>query len=316
MRALIASIAAGAALLAAGCGGGSGNTERVTLALDFTPNGVHAGIYAALAEGLDRDHDLRLVVRQPTASTDSLKLLASGRADLALVDIHDLGLAKEKGADIVAVGELVTRPLASVIAQPDVARPRELVGRRVGVTGLPSDDAVLRSMVQADGGTYSRVKTVTIGFSAVPDLIAKKVDAATAFWNAEGVTLQQRHVPVRIFRADDFGAPRYPELVIAAKRATVDRRADLVRRVLATLADGSRAAKADPDVALQPIVRASGADRPLIAAELRAVRPVLSGDLSLHRSAIEAWADWDVRFGILKARPNLRDLFAFGLSAG
>src|SRR5438067_4094890 len=247
MRARMALLAAVAALVLAGCGGGSAGPRRVTVALDFTPNGVHAGIYTAVQKGFDRKHGVRLVIRQPSASTDSLKLLAAGRADLAIVDVHDLGLAAEKGANIVGVGELVDRPLASVIAQAGVARPRDLEGRRVGVTGLPSDIAVLKSMVDADGGNYSRVTTVTIGFSAVPDLIAKKVDAATAFWNAEGVTLKQRGVPVRIFRADDFGAPHYPELVIATRRSTLNKRADLIRRALAALGDGSNAARSNPN---------------------------------------------------------------------
>ena len=70
-----------------------------------------------------------------------------GRADLAVVDIHDLGLARERGSDLVGVGALVQRPLAAVIARAGIRRPRELEGRRVGVTGLPSDDAVLRAVL-------------------------------------------------------------------------------------------------------------------------------------------------------------------------
>src|SRR3954449_659677 len=310
MRPRIALLVALAALVLAGCGGGSSQQpQQATIALDFTPNGVHAGIYAAVQKGFDRKHGVRLVIRQPSASTDSLKLLAAGRADLAIVDIHDLGLAAEKGADIVGVGELVDRPLASVIAQAGVARPRELEGRRVGVTGLPSDIAVLKSMVDADGGNYSRVRTVTIGFSAVPDLVAKKVDAATAFWNAEGVTLKQRGVPVHVFRADDFGAPRYPELVIATKRSLLPHEPDLIRRALAALGDGSDAARSDPSVALQPIVQASGADPSLIRAELAAVRPILAPGVALNFSAIRAWAAFDARFGILKRAPNAGALF-------
>jgi putative hydroxymethylpyrimidine transport system substrate-binding protein len=305
----MALLVAGAALVLAGCGGGSGGPRPVTIALDFTPNGVHAGLYTAVAKGLDRKHGVRLVIRQPSASTDSLKLLAAGRADLAIVDIHDLGLAAEKGADIVGVGELVDRPLASVIAQASVARPRDLEGRRVGVTGLPSDIAVLKSMVDADGGSYARVKTVTIGFSAVPDLVAKKVDAATAFWNAEGVTLKQRGVPVHVFRADDFGAPHYPELVIATKRSVLRARGDLIKRALAAIGDGSDAARSDPSVALRPIVAASGADPGLIRAELAAVRPILAPGAQLNFSAIRAWAAFDVRFGILRRAPNLHALF-------
>jgi len=298
-----------AALVLAGCGGGSGSPRRVTIALDFTPNGVHAGIYATVQKGFDRTHGVRLVIRQPSASTDSLKLLAAGRADLAVVDIHDLGLAAEKGADIVGVGALVDRPLASVIAQASVARPRDLEGRRVGVTGLPSDIAVLKSMVDADGGSYARVKTVTIGFSAVPDLIAKKVDAATAFWNAEGVTLKQRGVPVHVFRADEFGAPRYPELVIATRRSLLKSEPGVIKRALEALGDGSDAARADPAVALQPIVAASGADASLIRAELAAVRPALAPGVALNFSALRAWAAFDQRFGILPRAPDLPALF-------
>ena len=94
----------------------------------------------------------------------------------------------------------------------------------MGVTGLPSDDAVLRAVVEHDGGDYARgAARVTIGFSAVPSLIAGRVDAVVAFWNAEGVALRRRGVRTREFRVDDYGAPRYPELVLATERETLRR---------------------------------------------------------------------------------------------
>jgi putative hydroxymethylpyrimidine transport system substrate-binding protein len=110
----------------------------------------------AVRNGYDRRHGIRLRIRPPGSSPDSLKLLASGRADVAVLDIHDLGLARERGADVVAVAALVQRPLAAIIAQPDVRHPRELEGRTVGVSGLPSDPAVLRAVVEGDGGDYER----------------------------------------------------------------------------------------------------------------------------------------------------------------
>ena len=203
------------ALGLAGCGGGddAGAPPEVTVGPDFTPNAAHAGIYAAVRAGHDRDNGVRIRIRPPAGgSPDSLKLLATGRADVAVLDIHDLGLAIERGTDVVAVGALVQRPLAAVIARADrgVRRPRDLEGRRVGVAGLPSDDAVLRAVVEADGGDFDRVRRVTIGFASVANLLAGRVDAATAFWNAEGVVLRERGLETREFRVDEFGAPRYP----------------------------------------------------------------------------------------------------------
>ncbi len=84
---------------------------------------------------------------------------------------------------------IVQEPLAAVLARKDgpVKRPRDLDGNTVGVTGLPSDTAVVDSEVAADGGDPNGVDEVTIGFNAVASLAAGKVDAATGFWNDEAV---------------------------------------------------------------------------------------------------------------------------------
>lgn len=315
MRARTAIACALAALVVVGCGSsGSAPGEHakpVTVALDFAPNAAHAGIYAARAKRLDAARGVRLAIRVPSASTDSLKLLAAGRADLAVVDIHDLGLARQQGADLVGVAALVQRPLASVLARPPVRRPRELEGRRVGVTGLPSDDAVLRAVVEGDGGDFARVRRVTIGFSAVPSLIARKVAGATAFWNVEGVTLRQRGVPIREFRVDDYGAPHYPELVLVTTRAALDAKRDLIGRALSAIRAGTEAALTDPAPVVDAIASASNADARLVSAELVAIRPALTPPLALSRTALERWARFDARFGILARAPDVARAFDF-----
>jgi putative hydroxymethylpyrimidine transport system substrate-binding protein len=306
-----AALAAALAACTVGCGGGHQAAQPVRLVLDFTPNAAHAGIYAATHDGRDRAHGVHLAIREPSASTDSLKLLAAGRAELAVLDIHDLGLARERGEQVVGVGALVQRPLAAVIAGPGVTRPRELEGRRVGVTGLPSDDAVLRAVVQGDGGSFDRVRRITIGFSAVPSLVARKVAAATAFWSVEGVTLRARGVRTSEFRVDSYGAPRYPELVVVTTAGLLKRKRDLVRRTLAALEDGTRAALAHPGPVVAEISRAGQADPGLVRRELAAVRPALTPPLRLDRSRLDAWAAFDTRFGILRRRPDVAAAFDF-----
>jgi putative hydroxymethylpyrimidine transport system substrate-binding protein len=310
VRRILLTLAVAAAL--AGCGDDGGGQGRVRLALDFQPNPAHAAIYAALREDLDADHGVDLEVRVPSSSTDSLKLLAAGRADLSVVDIHDLGLARERGRDLVALGALVQRPLAAVIARPEVRRPRDLEGRRVGVTGLPSDDAVLRAVVEDDGGDFDRVRRVTIGFSAVPSLITGRVDAVVSFWNAEGVALRERGARTREFRVDDHGAPRYPELVLVTERENLRRMGDTLARTIDALAAGTRAALADRDATVDDLVEASGADEPLVRAQLAAVAPALRPPMRFDREALEGWARFDARFGILEREPDVNAAFDLG----
>lgn len=294
-----------ASALSLGCGGAQPAHDPVTLALDFQPNPAHAGVYGALRG----DDAAELEVRVPSSSTDSLKLLSAGRADVAVVDIHDLGLARQAGRHLVGIGALVQRPLAAVIAREGIRRPRDLEGGRVGVTGLASDEAVLRAVVEADGGDFDRVERVTIGFSAVPSLIAGRVDAVVSFWNVEGVALRERGVRTREFRVDDYGAPRYPELVLVTERGRLREDRERLDGLLDALAEGTRAALRDRSATVAELVEASGADDGLVRAQLEAVAPALLPPVRLNRRAIRGWARFDAQFGILERAPDPQRVF-------
>jgi NitT/TauT family transport system substrate-binding protein/putative hydroxymethylpyrimidine transport system substrate-binding protein len=317
MRRILALVAVGAAL--AGCGdddNGSGASPTITVGLDFTPNAAHAGIYAAVRERRDEENGVRIKIRPPAGgSPDSLKLLATGRADIAVLDIHDLGLAIEKGTDVVGIGALVQRPLAAVIARADrdITRPRDLEGSDVGVAGLPSDDAVLRAVVEEDGGDFDDVQRVTIGFAAVANLLAGKVDAATAFWNAEGVVLRERGLETREFRVDEFGAPRYPEVVLVVRRDTLEDRREDVAAAVKAIAAGTEDALADRKATIKEIAAASESDEELVRAQVEAVAPAMTPPLVLRRSAVEGWARFAAEFGILERVPDVDRAFDFDL---
>jgi NitT/TauT family transport system substrate-binding protein/putative hydroxymethylpyrimidine transport system substrate-binding protein len=300
-----------------GCGSSSDGAHAArpaTVVLDFQPNAVHAGIYTALARGYDVKAGVRLRVVVPSSSTDSVKLLEAGRANFAILDIHDLAIAREHGEPIVAVMALVQRPLAAVIAAPGVRRPRELDGQTVGVTGVPSDTAVLHSVVAGDGGAPAGVRTVTIGFNAVADLLAGRVRGATAFWNDEGVTLQSRRPGFHVFRVERYGAPSYPELVLCATPSSLRSDPALARGVVHALVRGYAAVLASPRAGARALeTRVPGLDPRLVGPQLRALLPAfrLPGQTvgELDPASLRAWARWEARFGIVHRPPDLAAMF-------
>jgi len=317
---LAVALLAAASLLAglAGCGESGaepGAPHGATLVLDFTPNAVHSGIYAAQREGYYGNEGIKLTIRQPGESTDAPKLLAAGRADFAILDIHDLGIAGERGIEIVGTMPLVQRPLAAVIARADrgISAPRELEGRTVGVTGLPSDEAVVDSEVSADGGDPAAVKRVTIGFNAISALAAGKVDAATGFWNAEAVALRRQGVPIRVFKVDEYGAPPYPELVLATSRRTVEDDPELVRSVLAATTHGYEFTLTHPDQALDDLLaEVPSLDRAEQQAQLDVLLPDLHPD-PFDPAMLHAWARWDFEHGLLDRPLDVERTFELGL---
>jgi ABC-type nitrate/sulfonate/bicarbonate transport system substrate-binding protein len=317
MRRVLAVLFAVAILAPAGGCGDSGtvDVDDAALMLDFTPNAVHAGIYTAVARDFDGAEGVQLRVRQPSESTDSVRLLDTGRVELAVLDISDLALARERGSDVVGVMALVQRPLAAVLARPGVRRPRDLEGRRAGVSGLPSDVAVLNSVVRGDGGDPRRVRRTTIGFTAVPALVGGRVAGATAFWNVEGLALRDRLKGAREFRVDEFGAPAYPELVLCATRRTLDESPELVAGTVAALRRGYEEVLKDPESAVETMLRrVDGLEREPLLDGLRAVQPAFTAGVPrygmLDPARLEAWSRWAQRFGIVEERPDIGRAFA------
>jgi putative hydroxymethylpyrimidine transport system substrate-binding protein len=312
MRRVAALLAA--ALLVSGlgaCGGGGaepGAPRGATLVLDFQPNAVHSWIYAARAHGFFADAGVDLHIQEPSSTADSAKLLETGRAEFAVMDISDFGIARERGLELVPIAAIVQRPLASVIAgnREEIQSPADLRGKTVGVTGVPSDDAVLDTVLRAGGVPPSDVHRVTIGFNAVADLAAGKVAAATAFWNAEGVELSRMGIPIREFRVDRFGAPRYPELLLV--RGAGASGSGLAGAVTDALSRGYGVLESHPEQALDDLLGSvPGLDRGAQQAQLDALTRgrafALRGDRAtpqLDPRTIDRWRRWARAAGLLE----------------
>ncbi len=313
------ALLAAALLLAglAGCGGSGaepGAPKGATVVLDFTPNAVHTGIYAAEAEGFYEAAGIDLHVQVPGESTDAPKLLAAGRTDFAILDITDLGIADENGLELVGLMPIVQRPLAAVLARRDgpVKRPRDLDGHTVGVTGLPSDTAVVDSEVSADGGDPAGVDEVTIGFNAVASLAAGRVDAATGFWNAEAVEAERQGIPLRVFKVDEFGAPSYPELVLTTTRKELKEDPELIQAMVEATTRGYEFTESQPQKALDDLLAANKSlERADQAAQLKVLLPALR-PAPFSEPVLKEWSTWASSHGLL-AEP-LEPKRAFDLS--
>jgi putative hydroxymethylpyrimidine transport system substrate-binding protein len=306
---LTAALIVAVAATLGGCGAATSGSGTPSLVLDFTPNAIHTGIYEAIA------HGAKLNVIVPGESTDAISLLVGHRVTFAILDIHDLAIADAQGKDLVGVMAIVERPLASVIAAPQYPSPKDLTGALVGVTGDPSDLAVLHSVVHGAGGDPAHLKTIVIGYDAVPDLLDGRVGAATAFWNDEGVQIAAAKPGFHIFRVEDYGAPAYPELVLTTTAAEIHQHPQIVRTLVHELVAGYNDVIANPAAGERALLsRVSGLNAQQVEAQLRGELPAFTppggGEPgALVPATLNAWATWETTFGIVTKRPDVATMF-------
>jgi putative hydroxymethylpyrimidine transport system substrate-binding protein len=252
--------------------------EKLTLVLDYFPNADHAGIYAAEASGAFERANLDVDIRVPGDPAEPLKLVAAGKADLAVSYEPELFLARDKGIELVGIGAIAQKPLTSIVAlgSAQIRRPSDLDGKTVGTSGIPYQSAYLKTILEEAGVDPARVKEVNVGFNLVPALLSKKVDATLgAFWNYEGVQLARAKKDPTIIRMEQAGVPTYNELVLVADQQQLGRRGKVFRRFVQALRQGTEAVRANPATGIDPLLKANkDLDRGLQLAAVKATLPV------------------------------------------
>jgi putative hydroxymethylpyrimidine transport system substrate-binding protein len=292
---------------------GGGPAEPLRVMLDYFPNADHAGIYAAKESGAYANAGLDVTITPPPDPSAPLKLLLAGKTDLAISYEPELLLARDKGAELVAVGALVQKPLTSLMAvgKAGVRTPQDLRGKRVGTSGIPYQSAYLKTILETAGVDPGSVRETNVGFNLVPAMLSGKVDATLgAFWNYEGTDLERRGRDPVIQRMDKLGVPTYNELIFVARRRDLDEEFGAkVRRFMQATARGHAALKADPAGALRGLLEADkGLDRGLQEAVVKATLPVFfpaDAERPFGWQDLDEWqryADWMLDEGLIRRR--------------
>ncbi len=289
------------ALTLAACGekseDGTGETESLSLALDFYPNPDHAGIYMAEELGYFADAGLDVGIEAPTDPSLPIKQVAAGRTDLAISYEPEVILAREQGLDVVAIGALVNQPLTSMIwlSKSGINGVPSLKGKTIAYAGIPYQEAFLKTILGRADLTTADVKAVNVGFNLLPALAGGSADATLGgFRNVEGVDLRERGLKPVVTPVDQLGVPTYNELVLVANRETLESEPEKFRLFIAALERGTDAAVAKPAAATESILAANDALEPkLTRAEVEATLPLLGARVEGQPYGYMDPAAWD-----------------------
>ena len=285
-------------VIAAGCGSTHKSTTSVSVMLDWTPNPDHVGLYVAKAQGYFAKQKLDVSIHAPSDPTTPLKLVAAGKVDLAVSYEQEVFFAAAKKLPVEAVAAVVPVPLNSFMSiEPGVKKLGDLRGKTIGITGVPSDDATLKS-----AGLWGHVKVVSVGYNLVPALLSHRVDAVLGTYrNVEGIQLAQRGLHPTVIPVDRAGVPTYDELVlVASKTRLVDKSySDMVRRFVTAFAQGTSEARTHESVSIKVLKRVTASSTRFLAAATPATLHLLT-TTCLRVPQWQTFANWMHAHGLVK----------------
>lgn len=199
--------------------------ERLTVMLDWFINPDHAPLYVALERGYFAEQGLEVEFVQPSDPNDPPKLVAAGRADIAVSYQPQLHLQVAQGLPLRRIATLVATPLNSLVVLADgpIRTIADLKGKKVGFSVGGFEDALLGAMLERHGLSLTDVTLINVNFSLSPSLISGQVDAVIgAFRNFELNQMDILQRPGRAFYVEEEGVPAYDELILVASAERLD----------------------------------------------------------------------------------------------
>ena len=231
---------------------------NVTIALDFTPNTNHIGIYVAQAKGYFKDASLKVKIL-PYSSTPAETLVANKRSDFGFSYSGGTAYARAAGQDVVQVYANISKNqyvLAYRASDTSISSPKDLDGKTYAGFGTPDESAEVSTVIKSDGGKGEFTKAV-LDTAAYEAVYAGKADFTIAATTVEVLEAEEIGKPLKYFVPEKFGYPANYSSSIISSNAYLKSNPEVAKRFLRAVQQGYEFAQDNPKEAAAIVVAAN-----------------------------------------------------------
>jgi NitT/TauT family transport system substrate-binding protein len=224
--------------------------DNVTFVTDFGFNGRHAYYYVALEKGYYKSANLDVKIVRGQGSTDAVKQVAAGTAQIGFADTSAVIFAKANdGIPVKLVSVIYAKPPHAiyVLKESGITKPKDLEGRKLADTAFSAMPKMFSAYAKAAGIDASKVTWVIAGSDALPGMLSLgRVDGIGQYTVGEPL-LKKAAAPKEIIQLaySDVGLDYYGSGIVTME-STLQSNPDMVKRFVAATLHGLKDAMANP----------------------------------------------------------------------
>ena len=176
---------------------------KITFCLDWTPNTNHTGLYVAQQMGYYEQEGLDVQIVQPPEDGAAL-MCSAGQAQFAIEaqDTMAASLDSDAPLDITAVAAVLQHNTSGIMSRKGdgIDTPAGMTGKTYSTWESPIELATLETVVNGDGGDFSKVKLIPNDITDEPAaLAAHQTDAIWVFYGWGGINAKQENTDCDFF---------------------------------------------------------------------------------------------------------------------
>src|SRR6266567_2868442 len=235
---------------------GSRPLTTMTLALDWTPNTNHTGIYVALDKDWYRDEGINLQLLPYSSNVSPDVLVSNGKADVGISATEGVVADAAVGQPVVSIAAIIQHNTSALVTLADsgLTQPRMLDGKTYGAFGAPYETAVVGEIIKQDGGR-GVFKSVTLDVDAMQALESHRIDFVWVFEGWEVIQAQRAGVKLNVFPITNYGVADYYTPTIITSPAEIKQKPDLLRRFMAATERGYEYARTHAQESAQILLK-------------------------------------------------------------
>ncbi|WP_379128121.1 ABC transporter substrate-binding protein [Paenibacillus sp. sgz500958] len=276
---------------------------KIKVALDWTPNTNHTGLYAAKELGYYEEEGLDVEIVQPgTAGADTM--VTSGEAAFGISAQEGLTLARLQGVPLVSIAAIIQHNTSGFAAPVDrnIKSPKDFEGKTYGGWGSPAEEAAMKAIMDPEGGDVKKVKQVNIGEADYFTAVKRDIDFAWIFYAWTGIEAELRGEPLDMLYLKDY-APQldYYTPVLTTSEKAISENPELVKAFLKATSKGYQYAIDHPEAAAAILTKAvPDLDADLVLASQKWLSPKYKDDAPRWGEQKESvWKDYgDWMYGL------------------
>jgi ABC-type nitrate/sulfonate/bicarbonate transport system substrate-binding protein len=215
--------------------------ETVRIALDWTPNTNHTGIFVAQALGYFAEEGLAVEILEPT-ETASIPLVAAGRAEFGVSMQEYVTMARAQDVPVVSIATLF-RHNTSGFAAPvgrGITGPSDFEGLRYAGWGSDLESVMIRTVMEAVGADFDTVTMINIGMLDFTTAVRRDLaDFYWIFYGWAGIHAELEGIAFDYFPLRELAdvLDYYTPLIVTRERM-VEERPETIRQFLRALSRG------------------------------------------------------------------------------
>lgn len=193
---------------------------KITVVLDWTPNTNHTGLYVAQKNGYFADNGLEVTIEQPPED-GAEALVASGKAQFGVSFQENVAsaLTADSPLPITAVAALIQHNTSGIISlkKNNITSPKDMAGHSYASWNTPIEKAILKDVIEKDGGDFSKVKMIYNSATDVVTALQTNIDTVWIYYAWDGIATEVKGLETNYFAFKDINPALdfYTPLLIA-----------------------------------------------------------------------------------------------------